>query len=165
MTYTFLESFTLSHAKHLSSKVAADLTLVQFFYNGGPTDKAIDDYVDELNVLLKEKVLDWVKYGFHRSGDWVFYIGYSARSDFGGLTNDDSGRVPPGKNVTGASWLSMLQFNDRWRKLTAAERSQIESKLPFSRTAMDEPSERNGVRRSDRTYSKGGQALDRGIFS
>ena len=163
-TFSTTDSFTLTHAKHLSAKVAADLTLMQYFY-GLPSDASIDAYVDELNVLLKEKMLDWVKYGFHANNGWVVYVGYTARDDFIGLVNDDSGRVPPGKNVAGASWLSMLQFNAQWFGLSSAERSQIEARLPFHRNEGTEPSERQGVWRADRTYSKGGQGLDRGIYS
>ena len=57
MSYTTNESetFSIIHARRIASRVATDLLRFQSFY-GFPSDKSIDDYEEELAVLLKEGI-------------------------------------------------------------------------------------------------------------
>ena len=56
-SFTFAETastvFTITHARHMSAKVAADLKRIQRFYRTGPSDHRIADYETELANLLK----------------------------------------------------------------------------------------------------------------
>ncbi|RYE37335.1 MAG: hypothetical protein EOP48_28935, partial [Sphingobacteriales bacterium] len=69
-TYSQTQTFTATHAKHISSKVAADLKRVQRFY-GVPSDSSINDYETELIELLKKGYLGTVTYGFKREDKWI----------------------------------------------------------------------------------------------
>jgi len=48
-TYTISETFTLTHARRLAAKVAADMYQCQRFYDH-PTDIQIESYQEELTV-------------------------------------------------------------------------------------------------------------------
>lgn len=131
-SYTFNKTFTATHAKHLAAKVATDLKRIQRFYNS-PTDSDILDYETEIAQLLKDGYLDTVTYGFKKSTDWIEpTVRYTAKdlSDSIG-TDDDPGRVRPGADVSGASFYSFLTYTSAWFNLTAEERSNYKTGLPF----------------------------------
>ncbi len=79
-SYTFSASttFTITHARHITAKVATDLKRVQRFY-GKPTNAQIADYEQELTELLKGGYVDWVAYGFQRIVDSADSLLHSAR--------------------------------------------------------------------------------------
>src|SRR5690348_16806469 len=54
---TETESFTITHARRIASKVATDLKRFQRFY-GSPSDERIDQYEIELTLLLKHDAVD-----------------------------------------------------------------------------------------------------------
>lgn len=162
-TYTVstTSSFTLTHAKYLASKIAADLRQMQIFY-GRPTDQEIEDYLTEAAVLLVSGYLKDVTYGFRSNGEWVMALKYDVR--IGGVLADDrSGRVRPGVDVIGASWGSFLNYSDRYYGLSISERQRVHTLLPFSRSHGEEP--RAHVRTLDKTYSNGGVSLQRQMFT
>lgn len=165
MTFTelFTESitFTITHARHMAAKVATDLKRLQRFY-GRPSDVDIANYEAEVIELLKEGYLGTVAYGFHRDGDWIEpTLKYSARDLAGGsASDDDPGRIRPGRDVTGASFYSYLTYSSTWDRLSESEKNSVKSRLPFIRKGAAEPGV-NGYLSNDRTYSSGGRALDR----
>lgn len=163
LSYTYSESvsFTITHARHIATKVATDLKRMQRFY-GCPSDSKIDDFQTELVALLKAGYLKQVEYGFQRNGEWIApTLRYTAHELAGGAANDDDpGRVRPGANTTGASFYSFLTYNHAWERLSATERAAFESSLPFRRTPAAEPGV-NGYFCADHTYSAGGRALNR----
>ncbi len=158
---SYSQTFTLTHAKHLASKMVADLKRMQRFYNY-PTDSQIATYEAELTEFLKAGYLSEVTYGFKRDGNWIEpTLRYTARS-LAGLSalDDDPGRVRPNADVTGASFSSYMTYNDTYHQLSSAGRQQFENHLPFVRSGAPEPGI-NGYLSQDKTYSSGGQALDR----
>ncbi|MGK4567354.1 hypothetical protein [Flavobacterium sp. 3HN19-14] len=64
------QTFTVTHARHLASKVATDLKRIQRFY-GYPSDSSISDYEGELIEYLKNGYLEKVTYGFQKDGKWI----------------------------------------------------------------------------------------------
>ncbi len=163
-SYTTTSTFTESHAIYLTSKVAADLRQMQFFY-GKPSDIDIEKYIEELIILLINRCLKMVEYGFARGNDWVVVTRYVARFDGISITDERSGRIPAGADISGASWLSYLEYNDYYLwTLSEAQRQQISSKLPFQRTSGAEPGTSSGGWIMDRTYSKNGVSLSRGVY-
>jgi hypothetical protein len=74
--------------------------------------------------------------------------------------DDDPGRIRPGANVLGASFGSYLTYSDSWKKLTLAEQSQFENRLPIARSSTPEPA-MSGYLAGDKAYSSGGWALSR----
>lgn len=164
-SYTSSESqtFTVTHAKHISSKVATDLKRMQRFYKS-PNDAVIEAYEAELILLLKAGYLGTVTYGFKRDGKWIEpTLRYTAK-DLAGLScsDDDPGRVRPGGNIEGAIFGSYLIYSSAWDKLSESERNDFQKKLPFQRGGADEPGI-SGYLSPDKTYSSGGRALERSI--
>lgn len=162
-TLTETETFTLTHAKHISSKVAADLKRMQRFY-GAPSDQKISDFEAEITALLKAGYLNTVSYGYKRNGQWIEpTLKYSA-SDLMDMyaDDDDPGRVRPGADTSGASFYSYLTYSSKWHQLPSYEKEKYDETLPFSRGTADEPSV-NGYLTQDKTYSSAGRALSREI--
>lgn len=165
MTTTFTtsstSSFTITHAKYLASKIAADLRQMQIFY-GRPTDKEIEDYIVEAAVLLVGEYLKDVTYGFRRNGEWVMALKYEVRTG-GVLIDDRSGRIRPGINVSTATWGSFLNYSAKYNTLSSSDRERVHALLPFPRSYGEEP--RASVRTFDKSYSNGGVSLQRQMFT
>lgn len=162
-SYSTSDTFTRTHAVYLASKVAADLKQMQLFY-GKPSDGNIEAYIEELAILLVNKALKMVEYGFKKSDSWVVVVRYTVRSDGTSLADDRSGRVPAGANVSGASWHSFLEYSGIWFSLDESERQRIRDSLPFQRTYGNEPNFGLGGWSFDKTYSKNGTSLERGVY-
>jgi hypothetical protein len=165
MSYSFTTtetvSFTQTHAKHISSKVAADLKRMQRLY-GHPNDSEISRYEAELAEFLKEGFLGSVKYGFKRDGDLIEpTLIYTAHELSGHAANDDDpGRVRPGANISGATFYSYLTYSSAWYSASPEARERFKERLPFERGEADEPGVK-GYLNKDKTYSAGGRSLDR----
>lgn len=154
-------TFTVTHARHISAKVATDLKRLQRLY-GMPSDSSIADYEAELTELLKGGYLKEVTYGFKLGANWVEpTLRYTAQDLAGASANDDDpGRIRPGADIAGASFYSYLIYSQAWHNLSTMEQQNVKGRLPFQRGGADEPG-LNGYLSSDRTYSSGGRALNR----
>ena len=164
MTQTFsnTQTFTITNAKYIASKVAADLKRIQRFYNV-PSDDRIQSFEEELAHFLKHGYLDSVTYGFQKNGQWIEpTLKYTAQ-DLYGITSkdDDPGSIKPSADISGASFCSFLSYNSSWfNKATESERNEFKKNLPFQRSEGSEPSI-NGYLSNDLTYSSGSRALNR----
>jgi hypothetical protein len=161
-TTTATETFTLSHAKHLASKIAADLKRMQRFY-GKPSDQSIADYEAEAVALLKAGYFGKASYGFRRNGEFIEpTLVYTARDLQGLASNDDDpGRISARCDVSDATFYSYMTYSSAWSALDSNLQSQFEATLPFVRSGAAYPS-MSGYLENDRSYSAGGRALDRG---
>jgi hypothetical protein len=160
-TVTETTTFTITDARHMASKVSADLKRMQRFY-GWPSDVQIADYEQEVVELLKAGYLRTITYGFQRGGNWIEpALRYTARDLAGAAANDDDpGRVKPGADISGAIFYNFLTYSSLWLTLTDAQRDAFERRMPFRRTTGNEPGI-SGYLEADRSYSAGGRALDR----
>ncbi|MEE4209180.1 MAG: hypothetical protein V2I43_07940 [Parvularcula sp.] len=160
-SYTETSTFTVTHARHMAAKIAADLKRIQRFY-GKPSDQEIAKYEAEVVAMIKAGYLSSVFYGFKRNGSWIEpTLQYTARDLAGGSANDDDpGKIRPRKDVSGASFTSFMSYTDAFFSLSQAERDAFKAGLPFQRVSGTEPPV-YGYLASDRTYSSGGRALDR----
>lgn len=162
-TTTIGITFTKTHAEHIASKIAADLYQMQRFY-GSPSEQKIKDYVTELIAFLADGYLKSIDYGFKKNDEWILAISYEISQTTGGIRDDNSGRIPIGKDITGASWGSFLRYNDKYENLSSTEISEFQSKLPFKREGTTDPF--NGQYSSyDKTYSTGGTDANRKIIT
>jgi hypothetical protein len=164
MSYSFTatetKTFTLTHARHLAAKVAADLKRLQRLY-GHITDQRIAEFEGEVTELLRQGYLGTVTYGFRRDGSWIEpTLRYTANELASSSPDDDPGRVHPGIDISGASFHSYLTYNNAWWALTPDQRAAIEGQLPLQRASQAEPSV-NGYFADDKTYSSGGRSLGR----
>lgn len=162
-SYTFNESrtFTVTDARKMASKVAADLKRMQRLY-GEPSDIEISEYEAEVIALLKDGYLGVVWYGFKRNGVWIEpTLQYTANDLADDSTaDDDPGGIKTRKNIDGASFCSFLEYSQLWSDLTDSEKQSYKGLLPFQRTSGSASSV-SGYLESDRTYSSGGRSLGR----
>lgn len=160
-TVTEATTFTLTHAKYMAAKVAADLKRMQRFYSA-PNDIEIADYEAEVVELLKAGYLGTLTVGFRRNDQWIPpTLRYTARDLAGASANDDDpGSVKPGANIAGASFYNYLTYSSTWKALSAAEQDAFKQRMPFFRTGAIEPAV-SGYLVDDRVYSSGGRALNR----
>jgi hypothetical protein len=160
-SYTESTTFTVTHARHMAAKIATDLKRIQRFY-GKPSDQAIADYEAEAVAMMKAGYLSSVTYGFKRDGSWIEpTLKFTARDLANGTASDDDpGKIRPGKDVSGAAFTSFLAYTDAYFALPQSDRDAFRSGLPFQRSTGTEPPV-SGYFASDHTYSAGGRALDR----
>lgn len=163
ITLTETETFTITHARYLATKVSTDLKRMQRFYEE-PSDERIAKYERELIALLKAGYLGKIIYGFRKNGCWVgLRLVYTPRNLNGMLAEDDDpGGIRPEESVAGANFGSYLTYSSAWQRLSDTERDKFERSLPFCRQGALEPAD-TGDLVEDRTYSSGGRALDRVI--
>lgn len=158
-TITESSSFTVTHAKHIAAKVATDLKRIQRFY-GSPSDLNIDRFEREVVELLKRGFLSKVTYGFQDNGNWVEPTLVYTASDMALSNNDDPGRVRPGRDVSGLTFYSFLEYSPAWFQLSEAEQSEFKRGLPFNRTSGSSPGI-SGYLENDLGYTSGGKSLSR----
>jgi len=161
-TYTQTETFTVTHARHIASKVATDLLRLQRFY-GSPSDQQINAYEEELISLLKGDYLKEITYGFKRNGFWVEALRYHALPG-GNLTNDDPGKILPGIDVSETIFASYLVHNSRWYALTSEQQTAFYSALTIKRGHGTEPPLESGTWATSLIYSAGGQGVGRSMI-
>lgn len=161
ISYTDSQTFSVTHARYLASKVATDLKRIQRFYSS-PSDKEIADYEQELIALLKEGYFSEILYGFKREGKFIEpTLRYTAAelSNSSGM-NDDPGKVKPWADISNSHFTSFLTYSGKWSNLSENERENFKRSLAIQRVTMPTP-ETNGFFQSDRIYSAGGQSLNR----
>ena len=162
-SYTITESatFTVTHARHMATKVSADLKRMQRFY-GHPSDSDIINYESEAIELLKAGYFGTLTVGFLRGGQWIEpTLRYTARDLAGMAANDDDpGRVLPGRDISGATFHNYMTYSTAWDALSESQKDAFKRRMPFYRTGMAQPTV-NGYLVDDKTYAAGGRALNR----
>lgn len=160
-SYTTTDTFTITHARHIASKVATDLLRFQRFYKS-PNNHWINLYEEELTILLKYDAVDTVIYGFKRNGLWTMASARYVALPGGSIrTDDDPGKIRPGFDVRSASFSSFLAYSSRWWDLSETARAQIKRELPFQRGIGSSSGLEAGHWAQDRNYSAGGRGLGR----
>lgn len=162
-SYTITESatFTVTHARHMTAKVSADLKRMQRFY-GHPSDSDIVNYEIEAIELLKAGYFGTLTVGFLRGGQWIEPTLRYTASDLAGMAanDDDPGRVLPGRDISGATFHNYMTYSAAWDALSESQKDAFKRRMPFYRTGMTQPTV-NGYLVDDKTYSAGGRALNR----
>jgi hypothetical protein len=162
-TRTDTETFSLTNAKYLASKVAADLHRCQSRY-GSLTEEQIVNYDRELVALLHGGFVHRYEFGFHRDGKTVVCWRYNVAADGNLVTDENAGKLVAGVDVSGAAFYNYLWFSSAWESLNSTERSNVEGTLPFIREGRPEPAYGIGYWTNDRSYSSGGVGLGRQTF-
>lgn len=162
-TYSDSTTFTLTHAKHLASKVRTDLMRIHRLYDNQPSIAMIDKYETEITALLRAGYLKQVTFGFKKNGNYISpTLRYEATDLANNGIDDRPGKIPIGKDVTGATFHSYLIYSSKWFSLTKNEQDAFENGMPYKRTNADEPGV-TGYFSSDKTYSSGGRAMNRSV--
>lgn len=163
MTRTATESFTLTHAKYLASKVTTDMLRCQQLY-GYPSNAAINNYGTELALLLRDGYISIFEFGFQRNDHRLLSWRYTVDSSGLSAVDDRPGRIVSGVEVAAASFFNQLTYSPAWWKLPQAERDKIEADMPVHRTIKDGPKDGFGYWEEDRCYSAIGVSLPRSTF-
>ncbi len=162
-TLTATESFTLTHAKYLCSKVTADMLRCLQLY-GRPSEQQINDYGTELAHMLRDGYVEEYEFGFQRESkrlvSWHYRVINGALSN----TDDRPGKILSGVDVSSAGLFNFMTFSSAWGKLSSDERARIVSSLPIKRIDGQPPSDGLGYWVDDRSYSSGGVSLGRKTF-
>jgi hypothetical protein len=162
-TITATRTFTITHARYVTSKIAADLDLMRAYY-GWPARDDVTGFAEEAAILLSWHYLRSVEYGFKRNGKVIFALKYVADSD-GTLQSDDRpGRVPYGLDVLGARPYSFLIYSDSFFRLSFKDQADVEATLPVMRWGGTTPDTGLGYWEQSRSYSSNGQGVVRSIF-
>ncbi len=157
-TESHANTFTITNAKYLASKVETDLMRLHRYYyqsHGRPTLREIKNYHDELVLLQKFNFLDKIEYGFVHNNAWVKALRYTARQGGVLTADDDPGGISCPAIPTNAAFSSLLWYNNRWN-------SAIDERKDFKRqTPVLRETEANylGDWTQERAYSSGGRGL------
>ena len=162
-TYTISETFTLTHARRLAARVAADMHQCQRFY-GHLTDTQIENYQQELTVLLHSGYVKSCEFGFkNRDGkrvvSWFYTVGPA-----GNLEGGRSGGLFPSAEISDAVMFNFLTYSSEWSALSNVEIDKIKASYPVRRTDGEPPQDGNGYWDSSRHYASGGVAITRKEF-
>ena len=163
MTRTVSETWSLTYAKYLSSKVTSDMWRSSQTY-GLPTQDQINNYGTELALLLRDGYVAAYEFGFQKDNQRVISWRYTVDGSGNITTDDRPGRIVSGANITDASFFNQLTHSDAWSKLSQEERDRIKDTLPVQRVTKDGPKDGNGYWQQDRTYSSNGVAMPRSTF-
>jgi hypothetical protein len=163
MAYTYTTTFTLSHAKHLASKVVADLYQCSLLYDH-PSLDSVQAYEEELTTLLAGRYVETYEFGFklneQRVLTWHYTVGPA-----GDLQGDSrSGSLVRGVDVGGAQYFNFLTYSNQWGQLTPADREAIKKGLPFQRASGSAPGDGSGHWVIEHSYSAGGVLVTRKVF-
>jgi hypothetical protein len=163
-SYTTSTTFTITHARYLASKIAADMHLCTQYY-GQPSEQRIREYAEELAQYLNSGYVKRYEFGYKKPDNarvvtWRYDV-----DENGFITTDDrAGKVVPYVDVSIASFFNFLTWNDRFSRLTSQEQSRFKEGLPIQRTSGYPPTDGSGYWRTDRNYFSGGRGLSRQTF-
>lgn len=162
-TFTISATFTRTHAKHLASKVIADLHQCSLFYDH-PTAEAIGNYEAELVEMLAHQYVDTYEFGFKSNGKRLVSWHYTVGPD-GDLHGDAAaGGIYPKATVDGAHFFNFMTCSTAWWKLSESQRVDVEARLPIQRTPGSSPDDGDGYWQVDHAYSSGGVRVARKTF-
>ena len=164
-SYSASETFTLTHARHLASKVVADMYQCFRFY-GEPSEAAISKYQNELIVMLAGRYVKDYEFGFKLNGQrlvsWQYRV--TASGDLMGGSDERSGGIYARASVAGAEYFNFMSYTPAWFALTEAQKSSVKAQHPVTRSTGTLPDDGSGYWETERRYSSGGVEIARRSF-
>jgi len=162
---TTTSSFTITEARYVGAKVGADLRLIHNLH-GRPALADIDNYVEEVALLLRDGHLGTVDYGFMDSStrDWKLRLRYTATVG-GQLLDSRPGGLPTTGNFTAYSFYSYLIYSTKFNGLSAPQQAGLKQGLPITRVGADEPATGAGTTSSGNGYGRNGAGVNRDIYT
>jgi hypothetical protein len=157
-------TFTITEARYVGAKIGADLRLLNTLY-GRPSLTNIDDYAEEVAVLLRDGYLNTVDYGFkdHETNTWKLRLRYTATTG-GYLTDSRPGSLPTALAVAAYPFFSYLNYSTKYHLLTASEQAKVDASVSITRTGADEPSTGAGSTSSGVGYARNSVGVGRDVF-
>ncbi len=163
-TATRTATFTITDARYVGAKVGADLRLLNILY-GRPDLESIADFAEEAALLLRDRYLSTVDYGFRDTATnlWKLRLRYSATTG-GHLLDDRPGMLPTGAAVARYPFCSYHTYSAVFHALTATQQDAVRDVLPVHRVGADEPVTGLGASQSGHGYGRNGAGVTRGLF-
>ncbi len=158
-------SFTVTDARYVGAKIAADLRILRALY-GKPSDDWITAFAEEAALLLRDGYLASVDYGFREptGNSWRYRLRYTAT--VGGHLNDSRpGGLPPVADLQDLDFYSFLTYSGSYHALTAARRTTVDAAMPLSRSSASEPSALDGSSTAGNTYGRNGTGVRRNVYN
>ena len=157
-------SFTITDARYVGAKLGADLRVLHDLY-GRPSLDHIDDYCEEVALLLRDGYLGTVDYGFKNSGDnsWRLRLRYTATTS--GQLDSRPGRLPTAIDISGSSFYSYLTYSTAFQQLTSDQRQSIKQALPIARGSATEPTASAGASEGGQGYARHGTGVTRDVYT
>jgi hypothetical protein len=163
MTRTVSESFTLTNAKYLASKVTTDMWRCQQLY-GQPSSSDINDYGTELALRLRDGFVSKYEFGFRVGEERLLSWRYTVVNGDLTATDDRPGRLPSEIDIKQAVFFNQLSPSEAWWKLSEQERERFREFYPIKRGNSDGPRDGRGYWQRDLQYSSNGVAMTRETF-
>lgn len=160
---TTSDTFTLTHARELASKVAADMLRCQQNY-GWPTNALIEIYATELALMLKAKAVASYEFGYKRDEKRVVSWYYKVDSSGNLTANDAPGKIVTTAEISGATHFNFLTPSSTYNNMSASDRAALDASLPFQRNEGSPPADGNGRWSNDKVYNAAGTTLERWQF-
>ncbi|MEV8099140.1 hypothetical protein [Kitasatospora sp. NPDC085879] len=163
-SYTRSASFTITDARYVGGKIGADLRILHNYF-GKPSLDTIENYVEEVALLLRDGYLGTVDYGFRDSAtnSWKLRLRYTATLG-GQLTDARAGNLPDSADLASYGFHSFLTYSNKFLLLTSSEKDKVKGALPFSRTTGEEPSALAGISTAGHGYARNGAGVARGVY-
>ncbi len=163
-TGTRTADFTITDARYVGARIGADLRLLNSLY-GRPALAGIDDFVEEAALLLRDRYLRTVDYGFRDgiSNAWKLRLRYTATAG-GQLLDSRPGSLPTTAAVAGCGFYSYLTYSAAFHDLSAVRRAAVLDRLPVHRVGADEPDAGAGSFLAGHGYARNGVGVTRDIY-
>ncbi|MFG3053606.1 hypothetical protein ACGFZP_22010 [Kitasatospora sp. NPDC048239] len=163
-SYTRSASFTITDARYVGGKIGADLRVLHNYF-GKPSLANIENYVEEIALLLRDGYLGTVDYGFRdfATNSWKLRLRYTATLG-GQLTDARAGSLPDSADLASYGFHSFLTYSAKFLLLTSSEQAAVKGALPFSRTTGDAPSALSGTSTAGHGYARNGAGVARDIY-
>ena len=163
-SYSRSASFTITDARYVGGKIGADLRIL-YNYFGKPALSSINDYVEEVALLLRDGYLDTVDYGFRDvdSNAWKLRLRYKATLG-GQLTDGRPGSLPDSTDLEGCSFYSYLTYSSAFWALPSSERVDVKKALPINRTTGNAPTALAGTSTGGHGYARNGAGVARDVY-
>ncbi|PKV89916.1 hypothetical protein [Streptomyces sp. TLI_146] len=157
-------SFTITDARYVGGRVAADLRLLHNLY-GEPSHERIVEFAEEVALLLRDSYLDTVDYGFRDTATnaWKLRLRYKATVG-GQLFDSRPGSFPDPVDLTGYVFHSFLNYSAAFWLLTSSQQAGVKEALPISRTTGTAPSAAAGTSTTGHGYARNGTGVSRDVY-
>ena len=157
-------SFTITDARYVGGRVAADLRLLYNLY-GEPSHERIEKFAEEVALLLRDGYLDTVDYGFRdtTTNAWKLRLRYEATAG-GQLIDSRPGSFPDPVDLTGYTFHSFLTYSSAFSLLTSSQQAGVKESLPISRTTGTAPSALAGTNTTGHGYARNGTGVSRDVY-
>lgn len=163
-THSTSATFTVTHAKHLASKIAADLNACARLH-GKPSLSVVENYNAELVELLRYGYLSRYEFGFQKDDKRVLSWSYEVTSNGNIETDERAGKMSAYVDLGGTSFFNYAWYSSKYKALTFDQQSTFKSSHPVDRTSGDPPVDGLGSwSGTEKNYSAGGTGVSRRSF-